>query len=211
MLIQTIEKAILWLKYIKAWLIFELEKAWKDISFLSEEEKQKLLKELDKYNNLLYWESFLKQPRYLKRVYFKVLAAYEDNIQNIKLSSKEKASIEKFLKELQNYLSKNLKNLSKNKIYKQLETQIWPGTNKKDILNKELSPEQAKKIFELVFQIFSKIYWFDFNYEVKVENRNTVTINFDKLLLQKQNYTVYHIIKLIAHEVEKHATKYKNM
>jgi hypothetical protein len=35
-------------------LVFELEKAGKDISFLSENEKEKLLNELEKYNTLMY-------------------------------------------------------------------------------------------------------------------------------------------------------------
>ncbi len=206
---NKIENIVNYLHYVKAGLIFETEKAWKDINWM-EDLKEKALQELEKYNTILYWESLLTKPEWTEKIYAKVFSLYHNNKWNRAwLTSQEKSTITNFL----NKLSKHVKNkkLSVSNMNEILEKEIWPQTEKKDILNKKLSVQQAKKIFELVLEIYSKIFWVKFSQEITIENRNSVSVNFEKLQLIDKEYTIYHIIKLISHEVEKHITKYKNM
>ena len=206
MFYNNIENAINYLYYVKAGLIFEIEKTWKDTAWM-ENIKQKALQDLEKYNTILYWESLLTKPEWTEKIYAKVLSLYQKN--SDLLTTQEKSIVTKFIFKI--WKSIKNKKLSLSNINNILEKKIWPQIEKKDILNKKLSPQQAKKIFELVLEIYSKIFWIKFSQEITIENRNSVSVNFEELKLIDKEYTIYHIIKLIAHEIEKHITKYKNM
>ncbi len=205
---NNIENTINYLNYVKSGLIFEIEKSWKDTTWM-EEIKNQALQNLEKYNTILYWESLLTKPEWTEKIYVKVFSLYHNNKCNKAwLNVEEKSLMSNFLFKLWGYVeNKDLSVSNMNETYQS----IWPKIEKKDILNKKLSAEQAKKIFKLVLEIYSKIFWIKFNQEITIENRNSVSVNFEKLQLIDKEYTIYHIIKLIAHEIEKHITKFKNV
>jgi hypothetical protein len=145
----------------------------------------------------------------LEKIYWKVFNEYKNSTLKNDLNSEEKAVISKFLRKIRPLLK--FKKQSNQEIEGKLEKQVFENTSKSDLLKKSLPAERAKKIFELVYDFYSKIIGENLDYEVKIEDRNSVSVNWHELLLKDQDYTIEHIIKLIAHEVEKHSLKNFNM
>lgn len=170
---------------------------------------KKIDKILDDLNTKLYWLKTIDNPELLEKIYWKVYLALKDSTLKNWLNSEEKIVVSKFLKKIRPLIKFSKK--SNQDIKENLEKQFFEDTSKSKLLKKSLPAEKAKKVFELVYDFYSKILGENLDYQVKIENRNSVSVNWHNLLLKDQDYTIEHIIKLIAHEVEKHSLKSFNM
>jgi len=212
-LLKQILESLVKRKFVYLDLIFYgAENELKKLGNLSDnfqKNNESLDKILDDLNTKLYWPKTIDNPRLLEKVYWKVLNEYKNSTLKNNLSSEEKAIISKFLRKIRPLIK--FKKQSNQDIKENLEKQVFTDTSKSEPLKKSLPAEKAKKIFELVYDFYSKIIGENLDYEVKIEDRNSVSVNWHELLLKDQDYTIEHIIKLIAHEVEKHSLKFYNM
>ncbi len=202
-----IDEKLIYLDIIYYGIKNELTKTWK--YNYSEEESNDLIRKLDELNTKLYWLKTIEDKELLEKIYWKVYLAYYNSEFKNMVSSKELEVVKKFLEEVESFLDIGIKSIDE--VQNILEIKLYEEKVNREIMNKTLPAEKVKKIFELVYEFYSKILGEDLGYQVIIDDINTVSVYWNVLKLKNQDYTIWHIIKLIAHEIEKHSLKYLNM
>lgn len=199
---NIIETMFYQIQYFKKSIYFEAEKSGQ-FSF-SPEEQEKLLKEINNLQNLVYGEEISKNPEEVQMILNEISQKFLKNQEN--LSDEEKNIIEGFFEKFNYKLPKKSKNtLPENHI---LKNTFFGSKNPKE------NKEKINDFIQIIGKIFELYGLDDWQIDISEDKTNfSVSYSENKIFVPKTKITttsIFRLLQLIDHEIGVHTIRGHN-